>query len=56
MKEGRWLTESDREGEVVHVVLGGEIAKKHKIGDRIPVKTDLGNAYEMEVRNIARIL
>jgi len=49
MKEGRWLTESDRDKEVIYAVLGGEIAKKHEIGDRISVETDLGEMYEMEV-------
>jgi len=49
MKEGRWLTESDRDGEVVHAVLGGEIAKRHKIGDRISVELEEGVNYEMEV-------
>ena len=49
MEEGRWLTESDRDGEEIHVVLGGEIAKRHKIGDRISVELEHGLNYEMEV-------
>ena len=49
MEEGRWLTEGDRSGEKVYAVLGGEIAKRHKIGDRISVELLSGVNYEVEV-------
>lgn len=49
MGEGRWLTEGDRSGEKVYAVLGGEIAKRHKIGDRISVELMPGVNYEVEV-------
>ncbi len=49
MEEGRWLTEDDRDGEVIYAVLGGELAKRHRIGDRISVELEPGVNYEMEV-------
>lgn len=49
MKEGRWLNGSDREGEVVHVALGGAIAERYGIGDSLKIVTDSGGEYEAEV-------
>ncbi len=52
IEEGRWLTEDDRDGEEIHAVLGGEIAKRHKIGDRIFVELEPGVSYEVKVIGI----
>lgn len=49
VEEGRWLNESDRNGEVIHAVLGGAIAKRHKIGEIMNIELDTGETYEIEI-------
>ena len=49
IKEGRWLTENDRNDQTIHAVLGGRIANRHKIGDTIKIDLDTGKTYEIKV-------
>ena len=49
IKEGRWLYESDRGGDVIHAILGGNITKRYKIGDIINIDLGNGETYEIEI-------
>lgn len=52
MKEGRWLNEGDREGVMIHIVLGGAIADRYSIGDILTIELENEESsqnYEVEV-------
>lgn len=49
IKEGRWLNESDRDGNVIHAVLGSALSNKYSIGDKIKIELATNETYEIEV-------
>ena len=55
MKEGRWLNESDREGNVIHAVLGGSMADRYKIGDKISIDLDSETRETFEIEVIGKL-
>lgn len=49
IKEGRWLNENDRDGEIIPAVLGGAIANRYQIGDTITIDLNTGSVYKIQV-------
>lgn len=49
IKEGRWLNENDRDGEIIPAVLGGTIANRYQIGDMITIDLNTGSVYKIQV-------